>query len=208
MLDDPRANALVDNFAMKWLNLDDLEDVDPTPGQFPGYSNALRDDFGEEARRFLASILLADQPVTELMNADHTFLNERLARHYGIDSVYGAQFRRVELGDERRWGLLGKSAVLLRTSYGDRTSPVLRGDWVLEKLMGTPSPPAAPQCGNRSEYTRRAKTDHFTCTTGRASGKSELQPVSWRYRSYWFGAGKLHRYWRLARHGSSCPDRH
>ena len=144
MLDDPRANALVDNFAMKWLNLDDLEDVDPTPGQFPGYSNALRDDFGEEARRFLASILLADQPVTQLMNADHTFLNERLARHYGIDSVYGAQFRRVELGDERRWGLLGKSAVLLRTSYGDRTSPVLRGDWVLEKLMGTPSPPPPP----------------------------------------------------------------
>jgi len=144
MLDDPRANSLVNNFAIKWLNLDDLEDVDPTPGQFPGYSNALRDDFGEETRRFMASILLADRPVTELMTADHTFLNERLARHYGIDSVYGAQFRRVDLADERRWGLLGKSAVLLRTSYGDRTSPVLRGDWVLEKLMGTPSPEPPP----------------------------------------------------------------
>ena len=144
MLDDPRAEALVNNFAIKWLNLDDLEDIDPTPGQFPGYSNALRDDFGEETRRFMTSILLADRPVTELISADHTFLNERLARHYGIDSVYGAQFRRVTLTDERRWGLLGKSAVLLRTSYGDRTSPVLRGHWVLEKLMGTPSPEPPP----------------------------------------------------------------
>ena len=144
MLADPRANALVENFAIKWLNLDDLEDVDPTPGQFPGYSDALREDFGEEARRFVGSILLGQQPVTALMTADHTFLNENLARHYGINDVFGAQFRRVELTDERRWGILGKSAVLLRTSYGDRTSPVLRGDWVLEKLMGTPSPPPPP----------------------------------------------------------------
>lgn len=144
MLDDPRASALVDNFAIKWLNLDDLEDVDPTPGRFPGYSDALREDFSEEVLRFVGSILLEDRSVTELMTGDYTFLNERLARHYGIDSVHGAQFRRVTLIDERRWGLLGKSAVLLRTSYGDRTSPVLRGDWVLEKLMGTPSPNPPP----------------------------------------------------------------
>ena len=144
MLEDPRASALVENFAIKWLNLDDLEDVDPTPGQFPGYSDELRDNFGEEVKQFIASIFLENRPVTELMTANHTFLNEQLARHYGIDTVFGAQFRRVELADERRWGLLGKSAVLLRTSYGDRTSPVLRGDWVLEKLMGTPSPEPPP----------------------------------------------------------------
>jgi len=144
MLNDPRASALVDNFAIKWLNLDNLEDVDPTPGQFPGYSDALRDDFAEEVRLFMGSILLTDQPVSELMTANHTYLNERLARHYDIDNLYGDQFRKVTLEDERRWGILGKSAVLLRTSYGDRTSPVLRGGWVLEKLMGTPSPAPPP----------------------------------------------------------------
>ena len=144
MLDDPRASALVNNFAIKWLNLDSLEDIDPTPGQFPGYSDALREDFAEETQRFIGSILLAERSVTELMTASHTYLNERLARHYGLDSIYGAQFRELTLEDEMRWGLLGKSAVLLRTSYGDRTSPVLRGNWVLEKLMGTPSPPPPP----------------------------------------------------------------
>ena len=144
MLNDPRASALVDNFAMKWLNLDSLEDVDPTPGQFPGYSDALREDFAEEVRLFIGSILLADRPVSELMTANHSYLNEALARHYGINDLFGDQFRQVTLEDERRWGILGKSAVLLRTSYGDRTSPVLRGGWVLEKLMGTPSPPPPP----------------------------------------------------------------
>jgi hypothetical protein len=144
MLDDPRASALVENFAVKWLNLDNLAGVDPNPQLFPEYSDGLMADMTEEARRFIASVLLADRPVTDLMTADYTFLNERLARHYGIDSVYGAQFRRVGLDDERRWGLLGKGAVLLSTSYGDRTSIVLRGNWVLEKLMGSPSPPPPP----------------------------------------------------------------
>src|SRR5690606_36240806 len=88
--------------------------------------------------------LLEDQSVHALLTADYTFLNERLARHYGVDSVLGPQFRRVRLEDPRRFGLLGKGAVLLRTSYGDRTSPVLRGAWVLEKLMGTPPAPPPP----------------------------------------------------------------
>jgi hypothetical protein len=92
----------------------------------------------------MTSVLLEDRPVTELMTADYTWLNERLARHYGVDGVYGPQFRRVALADERRWGLLGKGAVMLGTSYGDRTSPVLRGNWVLERLMGTPSAPPPP----------------------------------------------------------------
>ncbi len=144
MLADPRANALVNNFALKWLNLDSLEAIDPEPAQFPDFSEALRADFSEEVRLFIASVMLGERPVQELLTASHSYLNERLARHYGITSVHGMQFRRVELADETRWGLLGKSAVLLRTSYGDRTSPVLRGAWVLDKLMGTPPAPPPP----------------------------------------------------------------
>jgi hypothetical protein len=97
-----------------------------------------------EARQFLSSILLEDRSVVDLLNADYTFLDERLARHYGISGVYGSQFRKVMLTGNERRGLLGKGAVLLRTSYGDRTSPVLRGAWVLDKLMGTPPSPPPP----------------------------------------------------------------
>jgi mono/diheme cytochrome c family protein len=144
MLEDSRASALVQNFAIKWLNLDNLEDVDPNPQLFPEYSDGLLEDMSEEMRLFLGSVLFDDRPVTDLMTADYTYLNERLARHYGIDGVYGAQFRKVPLTDETRWGLLGKASVMMRTSYGDRTSVVLRGNYVLEKLMGSPSPPPPP----------------------------------------------------------------
>lgn len=144
MLADPRAEALVEDFAMKWLNLDDLDAVEPDPQLFPEYTDELRQDFSIEVQRFISSILLEDRPVTELMEADHTFLNERLAEHYGIDNVFGDQFRRVQLENEARYGLLGKSAVLMRTSYGDRTSPVLRGAWVMERVMGTPPSPPPP----------------------------------------------------------------
>jgi hypothetical protein len=144
MLADERAQALVNNFALKWLNLDSLDAIDPEPAQFPGFNDGLRDDFSEEVQLFITSVLLEDRPVNELLTASHTFLNERLARYYGITDVHGAQFRRVELADENRWGILGKGAVLLRTSYGDRTSPVLRGAWVLDKLMGTPPTPPPP----------------------------------------------------------------
>ena len=144
LLADPRAATLVDNFALKWLNLDNLGDVDPNPQQFPEYSEGLLRDLSEETRRFLASVLLDDEPLTGLLTADYSFLNERLARHYGIDSVRGPQFRRVQLADPARHGLLGKGAVMLRTSYGDRTSPVLRGNWVLERLLGSPSAPPPP----------------------------------------------------------------
>jgi mono/diheme cytochrome c family protein len=145
MLADPRAEVLVSSFALAWLNLDDLEAVEPDSQIFAGeFSNALREDFAEESALFVKSILLEDEDVRALLTARHSFLNERLARHYGIDNVFGPQFRRVELADATRHGLLGKGAVLLRTSYGDRTSPVLRGAWVLEKLMGTPPTPPPP----------------------------------------------------------------
>jgi mono/diheme cytochrome c family protein len=139
MLKDPRANTLVENFALAWLNLDELEKVEPD-----GFSAAMRTNFETEIRMFLASVLLEDRSVVDLLNADWTFVNDSLAQQYGIQGVRGSTFRRVTLTNENRWGLLGKGAMLLRTSYGSRTSPVLRGAWVLDRIMGTPPAPPPP----------------------------------------------------------------
>ena len=144
MLADPRASSLVTSFAMKWLNLTTLDQIIPDPILFPGFNDQLRHDFSMEAEAFIGSIFSEDRSVLELLTADYTFLNERLARHYGISGVTGNQFRKVTLAAKERRGLLGKAAVLLRTSYGDRTSPVLRGAWVLDKLQGTPPTPPPP----------------------------------------------------------------
>ena len=144
MLADPKASSLVTSFAMKWLNLTTLDQVVPDPKLFPNFNDQLRRDFYNEAEAFLSSILLEDRPVVDLLAANHTFLNDRLARHYGISGVLGPQLRRVTLTEKERFGLLGKGAVLLRTSYADRTSPVLRGAWVLDKLLGTPPSPPPP----------------------------------------------------------------
>jgi hypothetical protein len=144
MLADPKAWSLVSSFAMKWLNLTTLDQVAPDPKLFPAFDEQLRHDFATEAEAFIGSVFSEDRSVVELLTADQTFLNERLARHYGIPGVSGPQFRRVTLTDKERFGLLGKAAVQLRTSYGDRTSPVLRGAWVLDKLMGTPPTPPPP----------------------------------------------------------------
>jgi hypothetical protein len=144
MLTDSRASSLVRHFAIKWLDLDKLSEVQPDPNLFPAFTELLRQDMAVELESFLASVLLEERNVGDLLTADHTFLNERLARHYGIKSVLGPQFRRVTLDDPRRMGLLGKGAMLLRTSYGNRTSPVLRGAWVMGKLMGTPPTPPPP----------------------------------------------------------------
>ncbi len=144
MLADSRAQSLVTGFALRWLNVDEIDAVDPDDRLFPGFTDALRDDFAKEIELFVASVLLDDRDVRELLTADWTFVNERLARHYGMGGVHGPQFRRVTIDDDTRRGLLGKGAVLLRTSYGDRTSPVLRGAWVLDKLMGTPPTPPPP----------------------------------------------------------------
>ena len=144
MLADARAQTLVTGFALKWLNLGSLEQVVPDPKLFPGFTPALREDFSQEVQLFLKSVMLGDQNLLKLLSSDQTYLDERLARHYGIKDVFGAQFRPVTLTEEARFGLLGKGAMLLRTSYGDRTSPVLRGAWVLDKLMGTPPTPPPP----------------------------------------------------------------
>ena len=143
MLADPKADALVENFAGQWLHIRNLQNVAPNTDEFPDFDNDLRDAFRRETELFFRSIMREDRNVLDLMTADYTFVNERLAKHYGIPGVYGSQFRRVTLTDEARRGLLGKGSILLATSHADRTGPTLRGKWILENLLGTP-PPAPP----------------------------------------------------------------
>jgi len=184
MLKDPRAESLVRNFAIKSLDLDKIDQVVPDPNLFPSFSSALRRDMSAEVESFLHSVLLEDRNISDLLTADHTFLNDRLARHYGITSVFGPQFRRVTLEDPRRWGLMGKGAVLLRTSYGDRTSPVLRGAWVLGKLMGTPPTPPPPdvdtdlsQAKGEAPKTLRARLEQHRSKPGCNQCHGVIDPI-------------------------------
>jgi hypothetical protein len=142
LLADSRSESLVNNFAFQWLKMRGLDEIDPDPIIFPNFDDSLRTAFRREMELFVGSVLREDRSVMDLLNADHTFVNERLALHYGIPNVRGDRFRRITLIDQNRWGLLGKGAVLLTTSYANRTAPVLRGAWILENLLGTP--PAAP----------------------------------------------------------------
>jgi mono/diheme cytochrome c family protein len=142
MLASPRARALVTNFGSQWLDIRGVRDIVPDPVLFPEFNPDLGDAFAREIELFLASVMLEDRSVLELLSAKHTFLNERLALHYGVAGVRGDNFRRVELTDENRWGLFGKGGILMATSYPNRTAPVLRGAWILEAITGTP--PASP----------------------------------------------------------------
>jgi hypothetical protein len=141
MLADPRATTLASNFAFQWLDVQRLDEIKPDANLFP-YVTDPRDDYREELKLFIDSVFREDQPVTNLLTANYTYLNQRLAVLYGIPTVKGDQFRRVALSDSARWGLLGKGAVLMGTSYPNRTAPVLRGEWILTSITGTP--PAAP----------------------------------------------------------------
>jgi hypothetical protein len=143
MLADPKAESLATNFAAQWLYLRNLKNMQPNSEEFPDFDDNLRLAFEREALLFFQSIVEEDRNVVDLMTADYTFLNERLARHYRVPNIYGSRFRRVTLSDEARTGLLGKGAVLMVTSHTDRTSPVVRGKWILENLLGAP-PPAPP----------------------------------------------------------------
>ena len=143
MLDDARADTLVSNFAGQWLHLRNVETVRPDPVIFP-FDEALRQSFVTETALFVSSIFREDRSLLDLLSADYTFVNQRLAEHYGIPRVYGSQFRRVTLTDANRRGLLGQGSVLTVTSYPNRTSVVQRGKWILENLLGTPPPPPPP----------------------------------------------------------------
>jgi hypothetical protein len=145
MMADPRSQALVTNFADQWLYLRNLAASSPDPRLFPDFDDNLRQAMRRETELLFESVVKEDRNVLDLLRANYTFLNERLAKHYGIPNVYGSNFRRVALSnDSIRGGLLGQGSILTVTSYGNRTSPILRGKWILENILGTPPPPPPP----------------------------------------------------------------
>ena len=157
MLADERSIALVDNFAEQWLYLRNLSAVSPDPKLFPDFDDNLRQAFRRETRMFFESIKNENRSVLDLLNADYTFVNDRLADHYGIPNVYGTHFRRVSLpSNGQRSGLLGHASILTVTSYANRTSPVQRGKWVLDNLLGMPPPPPPPNVPPLKENARTA----------------------------------------------------
>jgi hypothetical protein len=145
MLKDPKSRALVDSFATQWLRLRNLRSHSPIAHDFPNFDNELREAFRIETELFFGSIIREDRSVLDLLNADYTYVNERLARHYGIPNVYGSHFRRVTLDpNSPRRGILGQGSMQTVTSVATRTSPVMRGKWVLENLLGAPPPEPPP----------------------------------------------------------------
>jgi hypothetical protein len=145
MLADVRSRSLVNNFASQWLHLRNLASITPDMRLFPDFDDNLRQAFRQETELFFESVLRDDRSTLDLLRADYTFVNERLAKHYGIPNVYGTRFRRIALdGDSRRGGLLRQASILMVTSYATRTSPVIRGKWVLENILGVPPPPPLP----------------------------------------------------------------
>src|SRR3569833_103852 len=167
MLADPKSVTLSTNFAFQWLGLDRLAEIQPDPNIFP-YAGDPRPDYLEEMRLFVDSIFREDHDVVDMLTAKYTYLNERLALDYGINDVRGDQFRRVELKDSNRWGLMGKGGVLMATAYPNRTAPVLRGAWILERVTGTPPaapPPAVPslkenKTGEKAHTVRELMAQH------------------------------------------------
>ena len=168
MLADPKSQALVTNFAGQWLHLRNVRNVLPNSDQFPDFDDNLRNSLLRETELFFGSILREDRSALDLLTADYTFLNERLARHYGIAGIYGSQFRRVVLKDDFRRGLLGQGSILAVTSHAERTSPVVRGKWILENILGLPVPPPPPNVpplaeskpGDKPQTMREQMEDH------------------------------------------------
>jgi hypothetical protein len=157
MLVDPRAAALVDTFAIQWLNLGKIAGVKPDEYEFPEFDENLRSAMLEETKRFISSQIREDRSVVDLVRADYSFVNDRLARHYGIPDVFGNQFRRMTFKDGVRGGLLGQASILTVTSYPNRTSPVVRGKFLLENMLGAPPPPPPPDVPTLTENTKGAQ---------------------------------------------------
>ena len=166
MLADPRADALGVRFAAQWLRLQDLDKVHPDPNNYPNFDDNLANDMRRETVMFFNSLVHDDRSLLDLFRADYTFVNDRLARHYGFPGIAGDQFRRVQYPDDTRRGLLGQGSVLVQTSLANRTSPVLRGKWVMEVLMGTPPPPPPPDVPGFDE-TASAKNGRLLTTRER-----------------------------------------
>jgi hypothetical protein len=168
MLADSRADALTTNFAAQWLQLRNLRNVQPNTDAFPDFDDNLRQAFRRETELLFKSILNEDRSVLDFLTADYTFLDERLAEHYGIPGVRGSRFRRVSITDDARKGLLGQGSILALTSHAERTSPVVRGKWILENLLGLPVPPPPPdvpplkekQAGEGPKTMREQMVEH------------------------------------------------
>jgi hypothetical protein len=157
MLADPKSKALVDNFADQWLYLRNLKNINPDFETFPDFDDNLRQAMKKETDLFIASIIRDDRSIMDLIDANYTFINERLARHYGIPNIYGSDFRRVTLTDDRRRGLLGQASILTVTSLPTRTSPVDRGKWILTNLIGMPPNPPPPNVPALKEHSDPGK---------------------------------------------------
>jgi len=191
MLDDRRSNSFVSNFAGQWLFLRTLSQIKPDQDVFPKFDGTLRQAFQRETEMFFEAVLREDRPVTDLLSANFTFLNQRLAEHYGIPDVYGSQFRRVTLTDATRGGLLGQGSILTVTSYPNRTSVVQRGKWVLENLLGTPPPPP-PQvvpaleahAKNGELLTMREQMELHRANATCASCHSRMDPIGFSLENY------------------------
>ena len=191
MLADGRSRALVDNFAEQWLYLRDVDAKEPDPGFFPGFDENLRQAFVRETALFIDSVLRQDRGVSELLTADYTFLNERLAKHYGIPHVYGSHFRRISLAGTERRGLLGQGGILTLTSYATRTSPVLRGKWILENLLASPPPPPPPDIPALAETTddgaalsMRAAMERHRANPACASCHAQMDPLGFALENF------------------------
>jgi len=177
LLADPKADAMVSNFAGQWLLLRNLQSQTRDQAIFPNFDDNLRQSFRKETELLFASVMREDRSVMDLLNADYTFVNERLAKHYGIPGVYGSKFRRVPVTDPNRRGILGQGSFLTVTSESNRTSPVKRGKYILETVMGAPPPPPPPNVpalkendeSGRNATTLRARLalhrEAATCST-------------------------------------------
>ena len=190
MLADARANTLVSNFVGQWLYLRNVEAVLPDPSAFPDFDENLRDALARETELFFESMLRENRSLLDLLRADYTFLNERLARHYGIAGIHGTEFRRVTLTNEERKGLLGKGSVLTVTSYPNRTSPTLRGKFVLENLLGSPPPPPPPNVPSLKEdkdlslLTMRQRLELHQASPVCASCHSRMDPLGFALENF------------------------
>ena len=190
MLADSRSDALVSNFGAEWLNLRRLKGMSPDPKLFPDFDENLRDALEQETELFLASMIREDRPALEMLDADYTFVNERLARHYGIPNVFGSHFRRVKITDENRRGLLGQGSILTVTSYGNRTAPTLRGKWLLENVLGTPPPPPPPDVPSLKEnggvkiLTMRQRMEQHRANPVCAVCHSRMDPMGFALENF------------------------
>ena len=196
MLEDDRSKSLVGNFAGQWLYLRNLAQVKPDPDEFPEFDSSLRQSLQRETELFFSDILRRNRPVTDLVGANFTFVNQRLAEHYGIADVYGSQFRRIAVTDPNRGGLLGQGSILTVTSYPNRTSVVQRGKWILENLLGAPPPPPPPQVPNLKPHgedgkllTMREQMEQHRADATCAACHSRMDPLGFALENY-NGIGK------------------